>query len=130
MKRLACLLTAMIVCQPVWASSGDNFIGTEAIGTVGGTPNIYYQMGLNPSTALRFQMLYDAGTTWIYGGYRYYYTQHEDGLYVEGDLGLGTTIDLVLSAGIEFRQDDFLVDPNLRLSRNGFTVGLNFAYAY
>lgn len=128
-KKQLLLLISLIAFNPAYAGNGVNFIGTEVVDTVQGTPNIYYQMGLDQRSALRFQLVTSGGNSWFYGGYRLYFTEQRDGIYAGADIGLGSSLDLVITGGVEFHKDNYLFDPHLKFSQSGVKVGFNIGYA-
>jgi hypothetical protein len=129
-KKLALLWLSLMTANPVYAGNGINFIGTEAVDTLQGAPNIYYQMGLNPRSALRFQLLTTGGNVWLYGGYRLYFTEQRDGIYAGADIGVSNSLDLVITGGIEFHKDNYIFDPHLKFSQAGTNIGFNIGYAF
>lgn len=130
MKRFFPLLLLLIATKAVYAGNGVNFIGTEVVDTVQGAPNIYYQMGRDDRSALRFTLLTSNGNTWIYGGYRLYFTEQRDGIYAGADIGVGSSLDLLITTGVEFHKDNYIFDPHLKFSQAGTNIGFNIGYAF
>lgn len=130
MKKIVLIFLSLFLLSPAYAANKVKYIGTEAVGTLQGAPNIYYQMARDDRSALRFQLVTTGGNIWIYGGYRLYFTEQRDGIYAGADIGLGNSLDLVINGGMEFRKDNYLIDPHLKFSQAGATLGLNIGYAF
>ena len=130
MKKLIIAGLCVLATTPAFAAK-NNYIGTDILGTLQTSPNIYYQMKHDAKSAYRFGLATPAGGAIFFAGYKYYMDQYYKGMYIEGDLGAGNAgLDMQLRVGYEWKKNEFIIDPNLYFGQGGAQVALNLGLVF
>ena len=118
-------LLSLMLATPALAR--DVIIGTDLIGTLDDSPNLFYQDRLFNHSAYRL-----SGTSTAAGlstglGFRFYLDRYADGAYLQADAHLDDNgVQTGGRLGIDIKMGNIIIDPYISSASRSYGVSIGF----
>lgn len=127
MKKLSLVVGLLSVMLSTQGMARDVLFGTDLIGTLDGSPNLFYQDRIFKNSAYRL-----SGTSTAAGlstglAFRFYIDRYANGAYLQADAHLnGSNVETGGRLGIDIKMGNIIIDPYVSSANRSYGVSIGF----